>query len=218
MAGILHVRVTTPYEAECAEAGGADRIVLTATAPDTTIPPDMVAKVRQASSLHLRVRLRLRPDFTTDGAEMTRLKGLAFTYSMAGADGFLFGFLNAMTGIDRQACDELASDATWHWTLDRAIDSALDQDEAWQTVPQLPRVDSVLTAGSARGVEHGLDALIARHDFDPPIIAGGSLLAEHIPWLVRGGLRQFFVDSGPVSTEHVRAWRNLIDSEVARQA
>ncbi len=217
MAGILHVRVHTAYEAECAEQGGADRIIVAAPETETAPAPHVVAKVRQASSLDLRVLLRPRPDFTTDGALMTHLKGLAFAYGAAGADGFVFGFLNQMTGLDVQACNELARDATWNWTLDLALDAALDQGEAWAAIPRLDRADSVLSAGSARGVEHGIDALIARRGFDPPVIAGGGLSPEHIPWLVRGGLRRFYVDARPVTADVVRAWRRLIDAEVARQ-
>ena len=55
---------------------------------------------------------------------------------------------------------------------------------------------------------------------------GGGLLAEHVPWFVRAGVRQFhlgtpgrgraasyksYVDAG-----HVRSWRLLLDSAVER--
>ena len=214
MGGLLHVRVRTAYEAECADQGGADRLVV-ASDDDLSPLPEVVEKVSRASSVHLRVVLRLRHGYVTDGGELTRLQGLAFSYRDAGADGFHFGFLNEMSGIDRVACCELAGDDTWAWTFDRAIDSTLDRDRAWGDVESLPRVDSILTAGSAREVEQGLDRLINTHD--DKIIVGGGLLPEHIPWLVRGGLTQFYVDSTPVTADGVRAWRRLIDEEMARR-
>ena len=215
MAAILHVHVRTAYEAECAESGGADRLILSDT-DGFSPPPDLVAKVRKASSVDLRVIARLREGYTTDGGEMTSLKGLVFSYVESGADGFVFGFLNSMSGIDVRACEELAGDDTWGWTFDRAIDAALDQDRAWEDLQTLPRLDSVMTAGSARGVEQGLDTLTRTHR-KLPVIVAGDLSPEHIPWLVRGGLSRFYVDSAPVTAQSVRAWRMLIDEEWARQ-
>lgn len=215
MAGFLQVRVRTAYEAECAEQGGADRLVL--TGKDGLAPePDLVAKVRKASTVHLRVLLRLREGYATDGGEMASLKGLAFTYQEAGADGFVFGFLNSLSGIDRLACAELAGDDAWGWTFDRAIDAALDQDRAWRDVVGLPRLDSVMTAGSAREIEQGLDHLISRSRQVPLVIAAGGLRPEHVPWLARGGITRFHVDDSPVTASGVRAWRRLIDEETAR--
>ena len=204
------------YEAECAEEGGADRIILMGEdglSPD----PDLVRKVRKATTVHLRVLLRLRGGLATDGGEMTSLKGLASMSLEAGADGFVFGFLNALSGIDQLACTELAGDDTWGWTFDRAIDAVLDQDRAWKDLRSLPRLDSVMTAGSAREVEQGLDHLIAHAHHQPPIIVAGELKPEHIPWLVRAGLTSFFIEDIPVTAEGVRAWRLLIDQEMTRK-
>ena len=216
MAGTLWVRVKSAYDAECAEQGGADRLVLTsfdALAPE----PKLVASVRQASSVHLRVLLRLREGYTTDGGEMAKLKGLSFACADAGADGFVCGFLNAMSGIDQPACAELVGDATWPWTFDRAIDAVLNQQQAWATLAALPRLDSVMTAGSARQVEHGLDRLIALAGSPLPVVASGDLQPEHVPWLARAGLSNFLIDAPSTGAGGVRAWRRLIDAELGRR-
>ncbi|MCL2471778.1 MAG: copper homeostasis protein CutC [Propionibacteriaceae bacterium] len=215
MAGVLHVQVKSAYEAECAELGGADRIVVVGADDHSPVPLTM-EKIRKTTSVHARVMLKLRTDFVTDGGEMTRMKGLAFSYRDAGADGFVFGFLNDLSGIDRLACAELAGDDTWGWTFSRAIDAALDQDRAWEDLAGLPRLDSVMTAGSARQVHYGIDTLIQRRAITPPVIVAGELSPEDIPWLVRGGLRQFYVDQPPITVDAVRAWRRLIDDEVTR--
>ena len=89
-------------------------------------------------------------------------------------------------------------------------------------------VDAVATAGSARDVEHGLDDLLARAKDDPNvarlIMADGNLLAEHVPWLLRAGVRQFHLDAQArpggswkayVDEALVRSWRRLLDEETA---
>ncbi|MDR0489479.1 MAG: copper homeostasis protein CutC [Propionibacteriaceae bacterium] len=213
MSGVLHVRVTSPYEAECAEAGGADRLILTSDEGLSPLP-ETVTKIRAASTVEMRVVLRLREGYTTDGGEIARLRGLASTYIEAGVDGFVFGFLTYMAEIDDLVCVEVASDATWAWTFDRAVDATLDPIRAQQIVESLPRVDSIMTAGSAREIDHGIDRLIARAA--DHIIAAGGLKPEHIPWLVRGGLTQYYIDTTPITTSVVSTWRRLIDDEMAR--
>jgi len=58
------------------------------------------------------------------------------------------------------------------------------------------------------------------------LMAGGGLRGEHVPWLVRAGVRQFQVDSEAVrpggsakayvDAGHVRSWRLLLDDAVDR--
>ena len=213
MSAVLHVRVRTPYEAECAEAGGADRLIVVGEEGLSPFP-EVFTKIRAASSVEMRVVLRLRGGYATDGGEITRLRGLAFSYSDAGADGFVFGFLSYMTEIDKPVCEEIARDFTWPWTFDRAIDAALNPSQAWKVVGSLPRVDSIMSAGSAREIDHGIDRLIVNSG--DHIIAAGGLKPEHIPWLVRGGLRQYYIDSTPITASTVSAWRKLIDDEMER--
>ena len=57
------------------------------------------------------------------------------------------------------------------------------------------------------------------------IMAGGGLQAEHIPWLVRAGVRAFHIGAAArplgsnkayVDPDLVRTWRTLIDDAVQR--
>lgn len=230
MSGLLEVIALTPADAEAAEAGGADRIELVGTMDDDGLSPEpaLVRQVRRATSIQVRVMLRLRDGFSTDGGEFSRLRGLAADYADAGADGMVLGFLNGFEEIDREVVDALVADADWPWTFHRAIDAAMDTDRAWSALADAPRLDTVLTAGSARGVEQGLDSLVARAKSDPEaarlIMAGGGLTPEHVPWLVRAGVRKFHVGSrvrqggsfaNPVDPSLVESWRELVDDEVA---
>jgi copper homeostasis protein len=229
MSAVLEVLTLHAADAVRAEEGGADRICLVGSLTEGGRSPEpaLVERVRDATAVQLRVLLRLRAGFSTDGGEAVRLRGLAASYLDAGADGIVMGFLNGHAEVDREVFGELLADGDWPWTFDRAIDSAMDTDRAWRDLAELPRLDQVHTAGSARGVEHGLDDLIARATADPAvagvIMAGGGLAAEHVPWLVRAGVRAFQVDSAArplgswkayVDPQLVGMWRSLIDSAI----
>ena len=227
----MEVIALNAADAERAEAGGADRIELCGTlrADGLSPEPGVVAKVRAATSIQIRAMVRLREGFGTDGGEVTRLRGLMMSYAEAGADGMVLGFLNGLGDVDLEVVHALVDGGAWPWTFHRAVDSALDADRAWAALRGLPRLDQVLTAGSARGVGHGLDELVARAKADPwaarRIMAGGGLEPEHVAWLARAGVRAFHVGRAArtgnsyeagIDENLVRSWRVLIDSECHR--
>lgn len=228
---LLEVAALHAADAERAEAGGADRIsVQTSLAAGGMSPePAVVGQLRRATSLPIRVLVRLREGFGTDGGEATRLRGLIASYRAVGADGVVLGFLNGHTEIDVPVVLELVGGADFGWTFDRAVDSCISTDRAWRELRRLPGLDAVLTAGSARSVAEGLDELVARAGADEfarqVIMAGGDLLPEHVPWLARAGVRAFHIDSAArplgsqkayVDADLVRAWRTLVDDAVQR--
>lgn len=230
MTGLLEVIALHEHDARRAEEGGADRVELLGTMDEDGLSPEpaLVEKVRNSIDIPLRPMVRLRSGFGTDGGEATRLRGLIWSYLDAGADGVVLGFLNGHGDVDTEVIQALVGEGDWPWTFHRAIDHVLDARRAWQVLPTLPRLDQVLTAGSPRGVEHGLDDLLQTITEVPQaaslIMAGGQLEPEHVPWLVRAGVRSFhigrrarpqgtykaWVDAGLVTS-----WRHLIDTEVA---
>jgi copper homeostasis protein len=229
MAGTLEVVVLQADDAQRAAEGGADRVELVGSMNEGGLSPEpaLVSSVRRSTSVQLRVMLRLRGGFGTDGGEATRLKGLASAYMDAGADGIVMGFLNGHSEVDLEVCTELAAVGGWPWTFHRAIDSALESHKAWRDVRTLPGLDQVLTSGSARGLKYGLDDLVARARADRSvaalIMAGGGLAPEHVPWLAQAGIRAFHIGSparpqrsykANVDPALVRSWRRLVDSEI----
>ena len=227
---LLEVIALHAADAERAEAGGADRIELLGAMDDDGLSPEPrnVDKTRRATSIQIRPMVRLRAGFGTDGGEVTRLKGLIAAYQDAGADGVVLGFLNGVNRVDLEVVGELVGDGSFPWTFHRAIDHCLDTDQAWRDVRTLPGLTQVLTAGSVRGVEQGLEGLLRRAKSDPEVaklvMAGGGLRPEHVPWLVRSGVRAFHIGSPArpggsfkayVDSELVDSWRDLIDTEVA---
>jgi copper homeostasis protein len=229
--GLLEVVVLHPRDVPGADEGGADRLYLIDAVEDGGLSPEpaQVSSVCKETDLPVRVLLRLNDSLTTTGGELTRLVGLAESYLTVGAEGVAFGFLDTELGIDVEVCGHLAEQLPGvPWTFHRAFDDALEVDRAWRRVAGLPGLDAVLSAGSPRGMEAGHDELTDRATASPEVarllMAGGGLQGEHVPWLVRAGVRQFQVgrsvrpggswDRSYVDPAHVRSWRMLVDDAV----
>jgi copper homeostasis protein len=223
---LLEVIALDAADARAAEEGGADRIEVVADMAADGLTPDpvAVARIRQVTSLPLRVMLRANAGFRTTPPELDRLRRAADALKDAGADGFVFGFLDSLGHVDVAAIDKLAGViAPMPWTFHRAIDHAADPGAAWRTVRELPGMDAVLTAGSARGVDTGVDALVRRAvasaDSARLVLAGGGLRRKHVALLAAAGIGSFHLGSGvrpdgaweaPVRADLVREWRALV--------
>lgn len=226
---LLEVTVRHARDVEGAQEGGADRLHLVADG-GLSPEPALVSGVCRESDLPVFVVLRLNDSWSTTGGELTRLVGLGEDYLGSGASGVSFGFLDADLEIDTQVCTALAEALPGvPWTCHRAVDSTLDPRRSWRRLVDLPGLVAVCSAGSPQGIEAGYDDLLATAASDPRVaallMAGGGLVAEQVPWLLRAGVRQFHL--GPqarpggsakayVQADHVRSWRLLLDDAVAR--
>jgi copper homeostasis protein len=230
---LLEVTVASERDVAGAQEGGASRLHVVgpgesqgALSPE----PTTVSAVCRESDLPVFVLLRLNDSWTTTGGEMARLVGLAEDFLGCGASGVAFGFLDADLEVDVETCAYLASALpNVPWTFHRAIDDALDARRAWRRVLDLPGLVHVRSAGSPRGMTEGYDDLLALAEGDPAVatllMPGGGLLAEHVPWLLRAGVRAFHL--GPqvrpggsrkayVDVDLARSWRLLVDDAAAR--
>jgi copper homeostasis protein len=227
-APLLEVVVLRQRDAAAAAEGGADRLFVLTDVHEGGLSPEpaLVSAVCRETDLPVRAMLRLNDSYTTTGGELTRLVGLAESYLGVGAEGVAFGFLDADTGVDVEVCEHLADALPGvPWTFHRAIDAALETARAWRAVGDLPGLDAVLSAGSARGLATGFDELLDRASADPEVarllMVGGGLEGEHVPWLVRAGVHQLQLgaevreggswDRADVDAGRVRAWRMLVD-------
>jgi copper homeostasis protein len=232
-AGSVEVVVLHPHDAERAQLGGAHRLHLCALVGDEarSLPPADVSTIVRATDLPVRVTLRLSEGFTTQGGELTRLRGLAGDYLALGAEGLVFGFLTSDLEIDVEICAEVASSLDGApWTFDRAFDHVLEADRGWRQLRSLPGLDGVHTAGAALGIDAGFEELMRLVKGSPEVaalvVAAGDVRAEHVPWLVRSGVTRLhlgaavrpggswsksYVDSG-----FVRSWRSLLDDAIRR--
>jgi copper homeostasis protein len=235
-APLLEVAVLHPRDVPGADEGGADRLYLyDRAAADGGLSPEpaLVSAVCKETELPVRVLLRLNDSHTTTGGELTRLVGLAESYLNVGAQGLVLGFLDADLLVDEEVCGHLAGQLPGvPWTFSRAIDASLESDRVWRQVVRLPGVDAVHSAGSPRGLGAGFDDLVDRAAADEDVarllLACGGLRAEHVPWLLRAGVRQFHVggsarpggswDKAYVDAALVRSWRMLLDDAADRAA
>ncbi len=218
---VLHAR-----DAGAAAAGGADRLLLGVEPEEGYYSPEpaTVSAVVRESDLPVFVVLRTREE------HFGRLVGLGATFLELGARGLAYGFLDRDLEIDRDGCTEMCRELGGVPWLFHGFDEALDPDHAWRDVRGLPGLESVISAGSTRGLTHGADELIARATRDPRVaellLAGGGLTPELVPWLVRAGVRRFAIGSAArtgaswtrasVDIDHVRSWRMLLDDALSR--
>lgn len=230
---LVEVVTLHPTDAERAEAGGADRLHVCVVDGDQarSVEPGAVSSIVRATALPVRVTLRLSAGFSTMGGEFTRLRGLVTDYLSVGVEGFAFGFLTADLEVDVDVCGALADALVGApWTFDRTFDSALQTRGAWRSIRTLPGLDAVHTSGAALGMDAGFDDLLETASADPAFaavaMASDGVRPEHVPWLVRAGVRRLHLGAavrpgGSWTKSHVddgfvRSWRSLLDDAVGR--
>ena len=230
---LLEVVVLHPRDAEAATLGEADRL-LALVEPEVggrSPEPAAVSAILRETDLPVRVLLRLDGGLGTTPDELGRLVGLARDYLTLGVAGVSFGFLDRDLEIDRFTCTTLAHELIGTpWTFHRGFDATLDAGRAWRDVRHLPGLDAVASAGSTRGLASGGNELVRRAASDPAVaalvLASGGLTTEHVPWLIRAGVRQFSLGEEArqdgswtkayVAADYVRAWRMLLDDAHSR--
>ncbi|MFF4502931.1 copper homeostasis protein CutC [Streptomyces sp. NPDC001401] len=226
---VLEVIALDVEDAVAAQAGGADRLELvTDMAADGLTPSARTfAGIRAAVDIDLRVMLRLADGFAAGGAEdVTQLVRVARDMRAAGAEEFVFGFLDTDGWVDLAVVERLVGELDGcRWTFHRAIDRAADRDGLRKQLADLPGLDTYLTAGSAAGVDDGLPTLLAEAGrrgepgYEPQIMVGGGLRLDHVPQLKAAGIDAFHIGGAarpggweaPVSAESVREWRQVLD-------
>jgi copper homeostasis protein len=222
---VLEVAVSDPRDVPGAAEGGADRLYAVAPGPTCGLSPApaQVSAICRESDLPVFVLLRLNDSWSTTGGEFARLIGLGEDYLACGAAGVAFGFLDADLEIDTETCQMLLDKLpSVPWTFSRAIDSTLDPRRSWRRLVTLPRLVAARSAGSPRGMSAGYDDLLATITPDNAalVMPGGGLAAEHVPWLLRAGVRQLHLGGqvrpggsakAYVDAEFVRSWRSMVD-------
>ncbi|WP_090055082.1 copper homeostasis protein CutC [Lentzea fradiae] len=216
---ILEVIALDAPDAEAAQAGGADRLELVADMASDGLTPSVATfrEVRAAVDLPIRVMLRDAAGFAP--GDLTRLRRQAAELREAGAAEFVLGFLDAEGEVDEGVTSGLVAELEGcAWTFHRALDNSNDVFRSWAAVQALG-CDTVLAAGSSRGVEDGIEKLKKLVTQAPPaLLVGGGLHQRHVAELLAAGVTGFHVGSAvrpggwssPVDGAAVREWVTLL--------
>ncbi|PCG82431.1 copper homeostasis protein CutC [Streptomyces sp. WZ.A104] len=224
---VLEVIALDAEDAVAAQAGGADRLELvTDMAADGLTPSrETFEAIRSAVDIPLRVMLRVADGFAAGDIDV--LVGKAREMRAAGADEFVFGFLDEDGHPDLVAVERIVAELDGcRWTFHRAIDRAADRDTLRKQLADLPGLDTYLTAGSPAGVEAGIPTLVAEAartrepGYEAQMLVGGGLHLHHVPRLRAAGISAFHIGgaarpagwSAPVDTAAVREWREALDA------
>ncbi|MPY53159.1 copper homeostasis protein CutC [Streptomyces acidicola] len=224
---LLEVIALDVEDAVAAQAGGADRLELVTDMGADGLTPEVgtFAEVRAAVDIPVRVMLRAADGFAA--GDVDALVRVGCDMRDAGADAFVFGFLDEVGGPDLGAVERLVARLDGcRWTFHRAVDRAADRDALRKQLADQPGLDTYLTAGSAEGVDAGLPVLLAEvarrgePGYTQRLMAGGGLRLDHVPELRAAGVDAFHIGgaarrggwSAPVAARAVREWRTALDA------
>ncbi|WP_439662951.1 copper homeostasis protein CutC [Lentzea sp. HUAS TT2] len=216
---ILEVIALDVKDAVAAQAGGADRLELVADMASDGLTPSVATFKEVQSAVDIPVRVMLRDATGFAPANLKLLRRQAWELREAGATEFVLGFLDAEGEIDEGVTLNLVAELEGcAWTFHRALDNSADVFRSWEVVKTLG-CDTVLAAGSAKGVEDGIENLKKLVGQAPPaLLVGGGLQARHVPELLAAGVSGFHVGSAvrpsgwdsPVDFASVREWVNRL--------
>jgi copper homeostasis protein CutC len=239
---LLEAAVTTCDEARAAADAGADRLEL-CTALElggVTPSPGTFLAAREAVALPIYPLIRPRPGgfHYSDSAFETMLRDAEWFLSH-GADGIVFGILDAEGCIDRTGCAKLVAAAAGRAVFHRAFDFLNDRFSALEELVGLG-FQRVLTSGGEATAAEGSAAiakLVRAAAGRIEILPGGGIRPDNVMQLlhetgcrqVHGSFRTPLVNDGQASPrlakqmgEHwaleanaVRAMRQALDGFAA---
>ncbi len=210
MTPLLEVIACSVADAVEAEKGGASRleIVRDLRRGGLTPPLELVAEIKRAVKLPLRVMLRESDGFETSSAdEIDRLCAAALQFASLDVDGFVLGFLkDGRVDVERTqrvlACAPRVR-ATFH----HAFENASDKFSALRLIKTLPQVDRVLSSGGADDLELRVQRLGQYAKAASPeltILAGGGIDGDALLKIGREtNIREFHVGRAARAGFHV---------------
>ncbi|MFD9703481.1 copper homeostasis protein CutC [Lentzea sp. NPDC059081] len=212
---ILEVIALTAKDAVAAQEGGADRLELVSDMASDGLTPSVATFKEASAAVDIPIRVMLRDAKGFAPGNLKQLRRQAWELREAGATEFVLGFLDAEGEIDEGVTLNLLAELEGcAWTFHRALDNSNDVFRSWATVQTLG-CDTVLAAGSPKGVEDGLENLKKLTSQAPPaLLVGGGLQQRHVPELLAAGVTGFHVGSAvrpsgwdsPVDVSSVRDW------------
>ena len=172
---------------------GIDRLELCANFPEGGETPSAGMLRFLKSELDLSIFVMIRPrggDFVYSSKELLVMKHDIQLLGDLGADGFVFGVLDAQGAVNESACEFLLRAAgSKPCTFHRAIDASANLQDSLKKIMQLG-FQRVLTSGGKNSLSEGLDQVLEllRLAQDQLIVMpGGGLKPAHVPVLKASG-------------------------------
>jgi copper homeostasis protein len=172
---------------------GIDRLELCANFPEGGETPSAGMLRFLKSELDLPIFVMIRPrggDFVYSSKELLVMKHDIQLLGDLGADGFVFGALDAQGTVNESACEFLLRAAGSNpCTFHRAIDASANLQDSLKKIMQLG-FQRVLTSGGKNSLSEGLDQVLEllRLAQDQLIVMpGGGLKPVHVPILKESG-------------------------------
>ena len=174
---------------------GIDRLELCANFPEGGETPSAGMLRFLKSELDLPIFVMIRPrggDFVYSSKELLVMKHDIQLLGDLGADGFVFGALDAQGTVNESACEFLLRAAgSKPCTFHRAIDASANLQDSLKKIMQLG-FQRVLTSGGKNSLSEGLDQVLEllRLAQDQLIVMpGGGLKPAHVPILKESGYK-----------------------------
>ncbi len=177
------------------EAGifGVDRLELCSNFPEGGETPSAGMLRFLKSELDIPIFVMIRPrggDFVYSQKELLVMKQDIQLLGDLGADGFVFGVLDEIGGVDQKANEFLKRAAgNKPCTFHRAFDASADLLDSLEKIIDLG-FDRILTSGGKNSLNEGLDIvlnLLQKAKDRIIIMPGGGTKPEHLPRLFASG-------------------------------
>lgn len=182
----LEIACFNAESALIAEQGGADRIEFCANMQVGGTTPSLSDFVELKSQISIPVYVMIRPrggDFVYSDEEFDEMKSSLIQFKEAGADGFVFGILDANRKIEILRNKQLLDLADGlPCTFHKAFDEVIEPFIALQQLIDLG-FDNILTSGQAATAMLGLPILkqLLQHSENKTnIMVGGSVRSSNI--------------------------------------
>lgn len=183
---IFEVCVDSLESAMAAERGGADRVELCSSLLEGGVTPSagLIATVRKKLSIGLHIMIRPRAgDFCYDAEEIDVMRRDILMAKQLGADGVVFGILDADGNVDVQKTRELVDLARpLQTTYHRAFDMSADLSRSLKQVVEAG-ANRILTSGGAQSALQGagtLHGLVELAEGRVIIMACGGINAQNV--------------------------------------
>jgi copper homeostasis protein len=178
---MIEIIATTPDDAMCIEACGADRIELICAFSEGGLTPSygMIEKVVRAVKIPVNVMIRPHvKSFIYTSEEIDVMKKDIAVVKELGANGVVFGVLNERGEICEESIKELIEacsglDITFH----KAIDELSDIVYGAKVLSKYPQIKTILTSGGKGNIFR-----------NSPVIKEMIKNAGHINVMLGGGL------------------------------